>query len=291
MKTIHLFTSVIIVLLTISLNSVAQETPFADSIAKNRSGEKSYGIASTNYNSDIVFLGRKGSSRAPYFSAFTGYYDKSGLFINGGASYLAASGEKRIDLFTLTTGYDYSLKSFSAGISGTKYFFNSKSTTVKSGLSGYVNVYADYDFDIADVYIDGSVYFSNSTDFILSAVVSHVFYAASDQLNIIPAFSVYAGTQNYYSNYNNNLRFGRHMLGGGASPSTGTGMMGAGNFKTLDYELSVPVSYTIKNFRFSFTPVLAMPVNAATITNNQNTYKEDISNTFFWSLGVRYKIF
>jgi hypothetical protein len=279
------------VLLNSPLNSDAQQTSFADSIAKNSSDSKSYSFVSTNYNSDIVFLGRKSSSKAPYVSAFAGYYDKSGLFINGGASYLAASGGKRIDLFTLTTGYSYSLKSFNAGINGTKYFFNSKSTTVKSELSGYVNVYADYDFDIVDVYVDGTVYFSNTTDFILGAIVSHVFYAAKDNLNIIPAFSVYAGTQNYYSNYNNNLRFGRHMLGGGGSPSTGTGMMGAGNFNVLDYELSVAVSYSIKKFRFLFTPVYAMPVNPATIANNQNTYKEDISNTFFWSLGARYKIF
>jgi len=57
----------------------------------------------------------------------------------------------------------------------------------------------------------------------------------------------------------------------------------------LDYELSVPVGYTLNKFRFSFTPVYAMPVNAATITNGQNTYKEDLSNSFFWSLGVSYK--
>ena len=291
MKKINLFTSIIIILLNIPQNSIAQETPSTNTTIENQAEEKSYSLVSANYNSDIVFLGRKSSSKAPYLSAFAGYYHKSGLFINGGVSYLTASGEKRVDLFTVTTGYDYYLKSFKAGISGTKYFFNNKSTTVKSELSGYGNVYADYDFDIVDLYVDGSAYFSNTTDFILGIAVSHVFYAARDNLNITPAFSLYAGTQNYYSNYNNNRRFGRHMLDGGGSQSTGTGMMGGGSFKVLDYELSVPVSYTIKKLHFSFTPVFAIPVNPATITNAQNIYKEDLSNSFLWSLGINYKFF
>ncbi len=291
MKNIFLFVSILTVLFFTTVKSIAQETSSADSTAAYRPKEKSYGLVSTNYYSDIVFLGRKSSSRAPYLSAFAGYFHKSGLFINGGASYLAASGENRIDLFTLTTGYDYYLKNFSAGIYGTKYFFNNKSNTVKSELSGYVAAYADYDFDIADVYIDGSAYFSNTTDFILSAAVSHTFYAVNDNLTITPAVYLNAGTQNYYSNYNNNRKFRRNMMeGGGSSP--GTGMMGGGgSFKVLDYELSVPVSYTLKKLRFSFTPVFAIPVNPATITNDQDTYKEELSNSFFWSVGVSYKIF
>ena len=291
MKKMQFLTSVIIVIFNIPLKSAAQEIASADSAIAKHTEEKSYGLVSTYYNSNIIFLGRKSSSKAPYLSSFAGYYHKSGLFINGGASYLVASGEKRVDLFTVTTGYDYSLKSFTTGIYGTKYFFNNKSTTVKSELHGYVSAYADYDFDVVEVYVDGSVYLGNTTDFILGAAVSHVFYTAKDKLRIIPTLYLNAGTQNYYSNYNNNLRFRRHMLDGSGSQSMGTGMAGMGSFKALDYELSVPVSYTIKKFKFSFETVYAIPVNAATITNDQNTYKEDISNSFFWSLGISYKIF
>lgn len=292
MKNLTLFIAVLLVLFIASTKSVAQQNTSADSIVNTVSTEKqSYGLVSTNYNSNIVFLGRKSLSNAPYLSAFAGYYHKSGLFINGGASYLAASGPNRFDLFTVTTGYDYYLKSFSAGLYGTKYFFNNKSTTVKSELSGYVGAYADYDFDLADVYIDASAYFGNTSDFILGAAVSRIFYAANDKLRFTPTFYLNAGTQNYYSNYNNNRRFGRHMLNGGALQSTGSGMMGVGSFKVLDYELSVPVTYTQKKLRISFTPVFAIPVSAATITNGQDTYKEDLSNSFFWSLGLSYKIF
>jgi len=290
MKNILLFASFLLVLFITPIKSIAQEKFNADSTEKESSDEKkSYGLVSTNYNNNIVFLGRKSFLAAPYLSAFAGYYHKSGLFINGGASYLAATGENRFDLFTLTTGYDFYLKNFNAGISGSKYFFNNKSYTVKSELSGYVSAYADYDFDIVDVYIDGSAYFSNTTDFILGAAVSHTFYAANDNLAITPTVYLNAGTQNYYSNYNNNLRFGRHMIGGGGSSPMGGGMGEAVSFYMLDYELSVLISYTLNKFRFSFYPVYAIPVNAATIANGPNIYKEDLSNSFFWSLGVSYK--
>ena len=290
MKRIAFFGAFLFPLIMVQLRSLAQEKATTDSIAADSASKKSYALVGIGYTSDIVFLGRKSSSISPYLSAFAGYYHKSGLFINGGVSYLAASGENRIDLFTVTTGYDYYLKSFSAGIYGTKYFFNNKSYAVKSELSGYVGAYADYDFDIVDVYIDGSAYFSNTSDFILGAAVSHTFYAVNDNLTITPAVYLNAGTQNYYSNYNNNRKFRRNMMEGGGS-STGTGMMGGGgSFKVLDYELSVPVSYTLKKLRFSFTPVFAIPVNPATITNDQNTYKEELSNSFFWSAGVSYKL-
>lgn len=290
MKKVNLLTSIIIMLLTIPLQSIAQEKGTSDSIVKESLMEKkSYGIVGANYSSDLVFLGRKGSAKTPYLSATAGYYHKSGLFISGAASFLTVSGVNRIDLAALATGYDFYLKNFSAGISGTKYFFNKKSYTVKSDISGYISVYADYDFDIVDVYIDVSTYFGNTSDFISGLALSHNFYAANDHLNIIPTFYLNAGTQNYYNNYNNNIRFGRHMLEGGSSQSVGIGMMSGGLFKVLDYELSVPVSYTIRKIRFSFTPVFAIPVNPATITNNQAAYKEDISNNFFWLLGVSFK--
>jgi hypothetical protein len=291
MKKIQYLVSIVIILFIAPIKTIAQEKATTDSTVKGSSADKkSYGLVNMNYNSNIVFLGRRSSSVAPYLSAFAGYYHKSGLYINGGASYLAASGEKRFDLFTVTAGYDFYLNSFSGGISGTKYFFNTKSYTVKSALSGYVNIYADYDFDIVDVYIDGSAYISNTSDFIIGAALSHTFYTVNNNLTITPTVYLNAGSQNYYSSYTNNLRFGRHMSGGGGSQSMGTGMMSAGSFKVLDYELSIPVSYTLNKFRLSFSPVYAIPVNAAAITNGLNTYKEDISNSFFWSLGVSYKI-
>lgn len=278
----------LMMLLIVSVSSYSQEKKSPDSSSAVIK-ESSYILAGTAFNSDIVFLGRKSSIKSPYISTSAGYYHKSGLFITGIVSYLAASQQNRIDLFTASGGYDYYKKNFSAGISATGYVFNNKSYTVKSALTANLNAYADYDFDILEVYADGTMYFSNQSDFIFSASVSHNFYTANDKLKISPTFSLYSGTQNYYSSYNNNKRFGQHMINTGGTNSMGGGMMGNGIFNIQNYEFSMPVKYELKHFQFLLFPVYAIPVNAATITNGVNTYKEDLSNNFFWSLGVYYK--
>lgn len=291
MKNNHLFASLIALLFLLPLHSDAQDKSRSDSIGSYAITEKSLGLVSTTYYNDISFLGRKSSSKAPYVSAQAAYYHKSGVFINGSVSYLAVSGERRIDLFTSSIGYDYYRRQLSAGISTTKYFFNNQSYTAKSALTGNLNAYGGYDFDIVEVYIDGTAYFSNSTDIVLGLNVGHTFYAARGNLKIIPTIYLNAGTQNYYGDYGNNSRFGRHMLAGGASQSQGSGMMGYSNFNMLDYEFSVPINYTLNKFRFSFSPVYTIPINAANITNNLNIYKEDLSNSFFWSFGLSYHIY
>ena len=288
MKKIAYSIAFLMALIALRLESIAQVATSTDSTVKRLDNIKSYSLVGMAYNSDIVFLGRKSPIKSPYLSVSAGYYHKSGLFINGIISYLATSGGKRIDLFTASGGYDYSKINLTAGISGTGYIFNNKSYTAKSALTGNLNVYADYDFDIVEVYLDGTAYFSNQSDFIFSAAVSHNFYSDNGNLKISPAFSMYGGTQNYYSSYKNDLQFGRHMNNNGSPASIG--MMGGGFLNILNYEFSVPVTYGVKNFQFIFFPVYAMPVNAATITDNQNTYKEDLANNFFWSLGVSYKI-
>lgn len=288
MKKISVLSVLLVMLLIVSVSSYSQEKKNPDSsyaITK----DSSYILAGTAFNSDIVFLGRKSLNKSPYISASVGYYHKSGFFISGVVSYLAASQQNRVDLFTVSGGYDYYKKNFSAGISTTGYVFNNKSYTVKSALTANLNAYADYDFDILELYADGTMYFSNQSDFIFSAAISHNFYTANDNLKISPSFSLYSGTQNYYSSYNNNKRFGQHMFAAGGSNTMGSGMMSGGVFNIQNYEFSVPVRYDFKHFRFIFLPVYAMPVNPAIITDNQNTYKEDLNNNFFWSLGMIYK--
>ena len=288
MKKIGFSIAFLIAVIAMPFESFAQEKTVTDTIVSNSASNKSYALVGMTYNSDIVFLGRKNPIKSPYISASAGYYHKSGLFINGIISYLATSGAKRLDLFTASGGYDYYKRNLTAGISATGYVFNNKSYTAKSALTGNLNVYADYDFDIVEVYLDGTAYFSNQSDFIFSASVSHNFYTDNGNLKIRPAFSLYGGTQNYYSNYNNNLQFGRHMNNNGSPASIS--MMGGGFFNVLNYEFSVPITYGVKSFQITFLPVYAIPVNAALITDNQTTYKEDLTNNFFWSLGVSYKI-
>lgn len=292
MRKVYLLILIVVVLFVTSFQSIAQDMPATDSTEDIPIEISSYGVVSAGYNSDVVFLGRKSAAKAPYLFATAGYYHKSGLSVNAYVSYLVASGENRIDLFAPSVGYEFNSNNLIAGISATAYFFNSKSYTTKSALTGSLNAYADYNAGIVEVYVDGTVYGSHATDFVVDAGVGHSFYAVGNNLKITPSVYLNAGTQNYYSSYSNNSRFGRHMNSSGSgSMFMGAGMMGGWSFTMLDYEWCVPVSFTRNHFEFSFFPVYAMPVNAATIVNDQETYKEDLSNSFYWTLSVSYKFF
>ncbi len=284
----------LLLLLCLPIWSVAQQLSLkTDSLINKSSKETSYGSVSTYYNSDIVFLGRKSSIQAPYFSTMVGYYHKSGVYANFGVSYLASSAQKRIDLSAFTIGYNHSANSFSAGVSATKYFFNKNSYTIESALSTTINGYIDYDFDILDARIDANGYFGTTTDFISSISLNKTFYI--NNFTILPSVTMNIGTQNYFGNYSNNYKFM-----GGTSGGMGGGGMGGGNptssmmggsgipLKTLDYEASITCSYSFNNFRLYFIPSYAIPLNAALITNGTTTYTENISNSFYWSVGINY---
>lgn len=276
--------------LTSNLN--AQEKVLTDSSNKSLITLKSYGEIRTLYNSDVIFLGRNSSVKTPFMSTSASYFHKSGLFVNGSASYLTNSSEARFDLFSTTIGYDFFLDQFNSGFSGSVYFFNSQSTTVNSQLTGNLSAYLGRDFGIIDVTTIGTLYFSQNSDFVIYLGANHNFYAINGNLKINPSVSLNAGTQNYFSNYNNNIHFGGGMISGGGPSSMGGGMNKNGNgFTILDYEFSLPVSYTLKKFSISITPIYSIPVSPATIYNGQTTYTEQISNTLFWSVGIKFKIF
>ncbi len=111
---------------------------------------------------------------------------------------------------------------------------------------------------------------------------------------------VNGSTLNYYSNNYKRRRFTQRK---GQSTVTGTvaitgTVVNSSSFKIMDYEPSLPVSYTAGSFTFSFTPVYAIPVNPAqidlhyvystgTVANKKNV--EKISDAFFWTAAITYK--
>ena len=94
---------------------------------KESSTDKSYFKVGLNYINDNVYLGRKDSVKVPYLTPSIGYYHKSGFYITGSLSYLPTSGESRIDLYTVETGYSFSTKKTEGEFSVSKDFFSSQS--------------------------------------------------------------------------------------------------------------------------------------------------------------------
>lgn len=282
-------------LLLLSINTQSQEKRKADSLEQSSYYNKSFGRAGVQYSSDWIFAGRKDSLAAPYITPSLGYYDKSGFFIKGFLSFLTTSVQKRIDVFGATAGYVWIKNNFYAGGSGTGWLFNDSSYAVESSAGGNINVYAGYDFNVVDLSLDATALFSNSTDFFSGVELSHLFYAAKDRLRITPTVYATWGTQNYYSEYYNTRSTGtKGIRGQGRGGATGTTqtivtVSESTKFQLLAYELSLPLSYTVESFRFSFTPCYAIPKNPSRIAVNQATYTEVLENTFYWSAGISYK--
>ncbi len=226
---------------------------------------KSYFKASLGYLSNAVYNGRQDSTTYPYITPTFGYYDKSGFYVNSSLSYLAASTEKRIDLFTLEVGYDFDIATnFSGGVYADKYFYNTASTNVKSDIKGVAGANFNYDFDVLQVSAGTSVLVATKNDFSLNAGIGHAFSIGNEgnQWTINPTASVNASTLHFYEGYTDR-RAGKNAQKNGASSVTSvTTITNRGNGLTLlDYELALPISYDASKWGFSFTPTLALPQN------------------------------
>jgi len=260
---------------------------------------KSYFSASLSYLTNAVYNGRKDSVATPYITPTIGYYDKSGFFIDGSLSYLARSGSSRIDLYTVEAGYDFYLGNFDGEISANKTFYNSQSTNVKSEIKGTVFASGGYDFIYVKPTVEAGINFGDKTDYLFAFGLEHTFYQANDKLLITPTVRGNGSTQNYYGSYYNKRKLVTRKKNPGVTYDLTAEVEDASKYKMLDYEFSLPVSYSLKKFTFSLIPVYVLPVNPSLITvqlvplNGGNTITksnaEVISNTFYCSFGVSYK--
>ena len=151
---------------------MAQEDILKDENTKD--SDSSYVSVSLNYLSDAVFMGRRDSISAPYLYTSLMYHHKSGLYASGSASYLTRADEGRVDLFLLTGGFDFTIKELDGDISFTTYFFNESSYNVLSEVSTDLTASLEYDFNIINLGLSVSTYFSNDSnaDLFLSSEVT-----------------------------------------------------------------------------------------------------------------------
>ncbi len=262
-------------------------------------GVSSFGSFGIRYKSDYYYMGRADSAKAPYLIPSVAYYHKSGLFISGSLSYLTAAGDNRVDLYTLSGGYDYIGKKFAAGISADQYFFSELSYSVQAEMSTYVSGYVGYDLDAFMVVANASLGVSDNLDVFLGGEISKTFYMVRDHLSITPSFYTNLGTQRYYDEYYTR----RTMTTGGSGHGKGSGsaspdmttvheisILESEKFQVLDYELGIQMGYRINRFRFATSGIFLFPVNPSTVVTESTTYEEKLENGFVWSVGLRYRI-
>jgi hypothetical protein len=274
-------------------------TGAADSIELLHTPKKSYWQTGLSYLSDNVYLGRKDSVKIPYLVPTIGYYHKSGLYIDASLGYATIPGDSHIDMVSLEGGYILSKGNFDGQLAVSKFWYSAQSFSVKSEITANIVADASYDLHFIKPTVEATFNFGTATDYGLGLGLQHTFYADKDVFDISPSFVMNIGTQNYYNSYYRKRKYSRTRKGDTVTGTITATVIDPAAFKVLDYEFSLPINYTLHKFMFSLTPVLAIPVNPATVsrttkptsgpTTNKVAVLEKLQNRFFWNLGFTYK--
>ena len=195
----------------------------------------SYFKANVSYLTNAVYAGRKDSLVNPYLTPSIGYFHKSGFFIEGSLSYLAAIGESRIDLFALQTGYDFTFSNkLYGGIYASKYFYDNASTAVRSESKGSMGGNLSYNPGFVTFLGGADLIFSTMIDINVIGAISHPFYFGDtdNEWSITPTTSVNLGTQNYYQDFLVNRKSKDGIFGTKSKKDGGStfGAQNSGNF-------------------------------------------------------------
>jgi hypothetical protein len=116
----------------------------------------------------------------------------------------------------------------------------------------------------------------------------------------MPSFTIQAGTQKYYDQYyqyrSPQSGFGRdgggngNGPGGSPQPMPEVSILESDKFQVLNYETSIQLTYKLNSFRFFVIGNWVFPVKPATVVVNDQTEKEKLNNTFYFTTGVRLSI-
>lgn len=280
---------------------IAQDTTVIrqDSTLTQPVPKRSYWQAGLSYLSDNVYLGRKDSVKIPYVMPTIGYYHKSGLYADATLGYAVLPGNSHIDMVSLEAGYSLTTGNFDGQLAASKYFYSSKSYSVRSEIAASIVADAAYDLHFIKPTFEVTFNFGNQTDYVVTWGLQHTFYAAGDDLDITPSFVMNSGTQNYYNSYYRKRKYSTKRKGTTVKGTIIATVIDPSAFKVLDYEATVPINYTLGKFTFNFTPTIAIPVNpaqvtrATTPTGGNTTTKvaslEKLKNSFYWNLGFLVK--
>ena len=274
--------------------------------------------AQMSYLSNTVYNGRKDSLPVPYVTPSFKYLDKSGFFVNTGISFLASNYAQRIDLFTIEAGYEKEIiDNLNLEIAAEKDFYNKNSVSVRSEIAGSLS--ADIAFNNDYINLSAGTYAMFTTgnvDYTINLGASHDFSFDDDQWSIEPSFNTNFGTMNYYDKYisKRQTKTGKKSKGSSTTTTNGTttvtttttvSMINPGQFKLMDYELSLPVYYYGKKWGFFCTPTFAIPESPASYNTSVKTTttingvsssvitktksQEQLSDLFFIEAGVSLK--
>lgn len=276
-----------------------QDQQVNDSSINSAVFKQSFGRFSLNYASDWIYAGRKDAIALPYLTAAAGYFNQSGLFLRGSASFLMKGTEKRIDQLKLTGGFAYYKNNLFWGIYASLFSFNDSSYAVLAEIDASMYGYLGYDFGVFEMTADAGTLIGAATDITAGLELSKTVYATGGKFRITPSIYLLGGSQQYYNSYyqirntETKKRIGRgNGSGQGTVVNSDTTIVieNSSKFRLLSYEFSLPVQYTTGRFRIGFTPAFVIPLNPSTIIVDQVITKEELENSFYFNLNFSYRL-
>lgn len=230
-------------------------------------------ILGASWGNNSSFLGRNQSERLPFYSTDLSYISKKGFWLSA-IAYQVVNTTSFVDEVDLTAGWAFTLSSrLDAALYYSKFFFSPESTLLKSTTGNALSGHLGLDWNLVYSRLTTTATFGGSTDFFLILDNSRSFGTGkllhkADSLVIEPKFSILAGTQHFVETHMTSSPApdvspiglpGRPAgPGGGGTTQTETT---TSSFSVLNYEVSLPITYSINNLSLEVVPRYAIPVN------------------------------
>jgi hypothetical protein len=270
-----------------------------DSLKKVTTKKSSFKIG-VNYVSDNVFMGRADSITTPILVPEIKYTLKSGIYFSGRLNIIPGRKKNKVDGGDLSLGWDFDITdNLSGGVSYSKPFYSTTSTQISSAVSSTFN--GNLSYDLGDIItpsfsIDYNINKQGiAGDVLINIGLTHDFIAEGifgnkDILLVSPTVATNSGTQNFYDGY-----IVYRKLKNAKKDAAETKLISAytaqlSQYKTLDYEFSLPVEYKTGALILQFTPVYAVAENQFTSAAIVKTLGlSSQTSVFYFDLGVSLK--
>lgn len=256
--------------------------------------------AALNYGTNSSFFGRTQNTRYPYAAGELTYSSRWGVW-GSAVSYDIFGTSSVVDETDLSAGWDVDLsKKIDASVSYSRFLFAPNSPLVKSSINNSLDAYLGWDWGYVYTRLNAAYLFGETNDAFLVLNNSRTFeinkvFTPKGYISIVPRVSVTAGSQRFAETSieqqiirgNSNKGKGSSGSGGsgsggGSSGSGGSGSGGSGSggsgsggttvistvvttatsrFQILNYELRVPVTYSLGAVSVQVAWRYSQPVN------------------------------
>jgi hypothetical protein len=246
---------------------------------------------SVNYNSNLNYYGRTDSLKSNGVFPMAEFWINPEFYINAAPIFVNNDVQKMDYAGTVTTiGYQHMTEKWLTNLYLLKPFYKQGSQLVQSALKAQSGLSLTKLNKTLNFTMGGDVKFSDKVDFGATAGIDHIIrkeYKDSSILVFDPAFTAYAGTQQFSRTYTQKKNSTLPLPGTPQQQQTVTEQVK--QFNILAYEFSVPVIYVKKKWQFLATPSFIIPQNLLTVPNRPDL-SEHGSNTFYVTAGIKYTL-